>query len=660
VSGICLPILLLLGLKNGNIAEMRRKFETSPSGRQITFGTGRNGKLLTIEKLNDLQKHINENMPLIEIMLPDSYRQVALSNGKNKADSVTLYSTVPGDPLLKYYHIELPEYTEKMPEIAISQPLAEKLGVKDGDEVTLHVERNTDNEKLRNAQTKIKIACIIAARDAEKTANESEAKIEKDKDDLIGYAPFGLLQDIERYTKGQQVLRYGWLSSDPPPRESYAGYLMFTKKEQPLKKGDIEELQYRNFQVIEVVDKNLKTLNGYLQDKAADELFVYHLFYAGSEKQDWGDLTFAAADVAQDTSVDDAVIPWNNPMKMDVDKQDRTVTGITLPDVWIKQYIKEPQYKFWTDEDAPYQIQLCSLGSNEGNAVKVKSGNETVVLKIRHADKSAEKKEPDKIITENINFANYLPSPYKELFRDFYNTLFNVADTKLMPLASPVKPVETTVFVPAKMLAYFYAYKNGRAAFDANRNEFIQVPSEPNYTEFRAYAYTIDEVNEAAEALRHNGYLPMSNEAQIDEIHQQNASLGLLVVIVGLGVFAFGVLTVVSVLYDSTERKRGTIGILRVMGVSRFGVFYFICLRSALIGVLSVGFTLLAGHGLAILLMSEVVSKMFGSVSLIFGVNDLIIISIGALFCCCIGSLLPAAIASNMDPFDAISESRFK
>jgi ABC-type lipoprotein release transport system permease subunit len=624
VSGICLPILLLLGLKNGNIAEMRKKFETSPSGRQITFGTGRNGKLLTIEKLNDLQKRINENKPLIEIMLPDSYRQVALSNSKNKADSVTLYSTIPGDPLLKYYHVELPEYTEEMPGIAVSQPLAEKLSVKEGDEITLHVERNADNEKLRNAQAKIKIACIIAARDAEKTVNESEAKIEKDKDDLIGYAPFGLLQDIERYTKGQQVLRYGWLSSDPPPRESYAGYLLFTKKEQPLKKGDIEELQYRNFQVKEVADKNLKTLNGYLQDKAADELLVYHLFYAGGEKQDWGDLTFAATDVAQDTSVDDAVISWNNPMIMNVDKQDLTVAGITLPNVWIKQYIKEPQYKFWTDEDEPYQIQTAD-GNQE--TAKIKSGSETIVLKIRHADKPAEKSKEEK---ESI------------------------------PTVPPLKPVETAVFIPAKMLAYFYAHKNGRAVFDANRNEFIQVPSEPNYTEFRAYAYTIDEVNEAAKALRHNGYLPMSNEAQIDEIHQQNSSLGLLVLIVGLGVFAFGVLTVISVLYDSTERKRGTIGILRVMGVSRFGVFYFICLRSALIGVLSVGFTLLAGHGLALLLMSDVVSKMFGSVSLIFGVNDLIIISIGALFCCCIGSLLPAAIASNMDPFDAISESRFK
>jgi len=698
VSGICLPVLLLLGLKNGHVDELRKDLEKSPSGRQITFGTGRTGKLLTTETLKELQNTINKKKKLLEVMFPDSYRQVALSNGSNKADSVTLYSTVPGDPLLKYYHVELPEYNKEMPGVALSQSLADKLNVKENDEILLHVERNADNNALRYAQTKIKVACIIATQGAEKMANESAAKIEKEKDEIVGYAPFGLLQDIERYVKGQQVTRYGWLSSSPPPRDTYAGYLLFTKKTAPLKEGDIEELQYRNFQVKEITDteKNIKTLNGYLQDRAVEELLVYHLFYAGGEKNAWGELRFSPWSIMEDTSIDDAVIPWNHPLEMKVNEQNNTVVGVTLPEVWIKQYIKDPQYKFWTeDEESPYQMQIadCTVNGEQPTvSLLSQNENEMVLVKLnvlqpleKNTDKIEEQEKSD--VKNDVDTADAVET----------------ADDQ-QPPDTVTKDIQT-VFVPGKLLAYFYAHKNGRATFDAQKNTFIHVPAEPNYTEFKAYAYTIDEVHAAADALRKNGYLPISNETQIDEIHQQNASLGLLVLIVGLGVFGFGMLTVVSVLYDSTERKRGTIGILRVMGTSKGGVFYFICLRSALIGLLAVVFTLFAGYMVQFCTMNDTMAKMLKSgadywgwtelsgkaenvlknneilekrynngeitwkdiqsekqyvVFIKFNYSAYLIVLIGALFCCCVGTLLPAAIASTMDPFDAISKSRFK
>ena len=60
-----------------------------------------------------------------------------------------------------------------------------------------------------------------------------------------------------------------------------------------------------------------------------------------------------------------------------------------------------------------------------------------------------------------------------------------------------------------------------------------------------------------------------SAKSRIDEIHEQTASLTLLVNIVAVCVLVFGVVTVISVLLDSTNRKRSTLGIMRVMGVSR-------------------------------------------------------------------------------------------
>ena len=46
VTGICLPVLLLMGLKRGHVAELRHDLVTSPTGRQILCWSAERGKLL--------------------------------------------------------------------------------------------------------------------------------------------------------------------------------------------------------------------------------------------------------------------------------------------------------------------------------------------------------------------------------------------------------------------------------------------------------------------------------------------------------------------------------------------------------------------------------------------------------------------------------------
>ena len=69
-----------------------------------------------------------------------------------------------------------------------------------------------------------------------------------------------------------------------------------------------------------------------------------------------------------------------------------------------------------------------------------------------------------------------------------------------------------------------------------------------------------------------------------------------IVVLLSVGVLSFGVFTVYNVLHDSTSRKRGMIGIIRVMGVSRLGVFYFVFLRAITIGIVSGLVTVALGY----------------------------------------------------------------
>jgi ABC-type lipoprotein release transport system permease subunit len=635
VSGICLPILLLLGLKNGNIAQMRRDIETDPSARQILISVETDE--LTFEGINKLLLDINKNKSLVEMIIPLIDQSVFFSKADKKTGTVTLQATEIGDPIAKAHGVSLPEYKEgERPRVAVSEKIVKDLDAKIDDEILLHIKRNLEDGSLQTAETKVIIASVTKSDDEKKEAN---------------YVPLGFIQKLKQYANGEQVLSFGWVTANLPPRDTYAGYLLFTRKDKPLTERHLKKLTDMNFAVKEVKDIETITLGGFLTDIAVQELFAYYLFNHGGENSEWGsqyESPSVVAEVASD--IFPSVIQWNKPLEVKFKGQEISckMYGISLPDRWIVNYLRNPQHEFWTTEDKAYSIMFPNVIVKDKAVIAI-SGKNEITLQVKQPVEKKEEKPAMKSETvkeDQTEVKEENPEPNKEML-----TQRNV-----------VTGNSNSVFVPAKILAYFYAHKHEAAAVDIQKGTFIAVPDILTYPKFRAYAERIDDVPEAIKKIHSLHFVPNSRaETQIIKLKEQNASLDLLVLIVGLGVFLFGVLTVVSVLYDSTERKRGTIGILRVMGVSRFGVFYFICLRSALIGVLSVGGTLLAGWGLKVLLMSNIINKLgFGSVSIIFGLSDLVIISVGALFCCCVGSLLPAAIASTMDPFDAISESRFK
>ena len=121
----------------------------------------------------------------------------------------------------------------------------------------------------------------------------------------------------------------------------------------------------------------------------------------------------------------------------------------------------------------------------------------------------------------------------------------------------------------------------------------------------------------------------------------------------------------ISVLLDSTDRKRGTIGVLRVMGVSRFGIFYLVLLRAAAIGLLA-GVTSYALGKLTAMLLAwqPTADQTWLAWKPVIQVSldpwDVGMVFCGALICSCLGAIWPALRASLLDPFDAIVEGRFR
>jgi ABC-type lipoprotein release transport system permease subunit len=199
------------------------------------------------------------------------------------------------------------------------------------------------------------------------------------------------------------------------------------------------------------------------------------------------------------------------------------------------------------------------------------------------------------------------------------------------------------------------------------------VPVPPNYDKLRLYATSIDHVPEVVDYLRGQGFGVTSEFTRIKEIHDQDASLALLVQIVMWGVLLFGILTVSIVLIDSTDRKSKTIGIMRIMGVSSAAVSYMVMLRAAIIGICAAGVAALFGWGFCSFLSwrpvldaldrpsQEWLGTLLRLKPVALATLDLWqdrAFLIATVACSVFGSLLPAIKASRLDPFDAVIQSR--
>lgn len=165
IAGICLPILLLLGLKRGHVTELRRELLTSPTGRQVVFWSAQRGDLLSDGTVEVLRSEISS----LDVLVPDTQRLVYLQSDSQVTQSdtgsessagvnrfaVTLYSTVPGDPILSHNNLDVLKLGEQS--LVLSEAVLEKIDCSVGDRITLQLRRRLNNvEELHTIEVLVK------------------------------------------------------------------------------------------------------------------------------------------------------------------------------------------------------------------------------------------------------------------------------------------------------------------------------------------------------------------------------------------------------------------------------------------------------------------------------------------------------------------------
>lgn len=505
-------------------------------------------------------------------------------------------------------------------------------------------------------------------------------------------------------------------------KDEYVSYLLFCIKgpDTDLQKGDYAYFAERGILCETVDDIGLKSLYGILQVDRLNELTVYRLSQTQASNDKSTGMRYSPMHIVNNTqALDDFALRWNEPHYLQVEGLNIRLLGLSLPTVaqtggWIRDYLvpKAPVFSFEASLEQPLSISFCGSERlfQRVDIVQVALNSLTVVpldlLLIGHYESHEPQSNtglanldkngssvtnpivgPQPIVSGTIELPTIDESSEDSLSQQEtavrQPSIQSVTDDTeeedeaavvlhvTLQLNSDEPTTSTTseeslpiAVVPANLLAFFNSVGRSEAVFDSSTGIFSPAPRPAVFNKARLYTHTIDDVPLAVRQLREKGYAVLSESTRISEIQQQDGSLQLLVYIVAGGVFFFGVITVVSVLVDSTERKRGTIGILRVMGMSRAGVFLVVVVRAVLIGILAAIACLLFGYVLALFLSIDGTTvhpwlSWKPSIQVLLEPQDLYLVALGALACSGIGAVFPALRASRIDPFEAIVEGRF-
>ena len=699
ISGICLPILILLGLKNGHVAELREELVTSPVGRQVIFWSSQKGELLSESTIADIQN----SLPSAQLIIPESQRVVFLkSTGGAAAQTappgesaepvpITLYSTKPGDPILGQFGADV--LAGKELECVLAQSLADTHELKVGEMVTLEILRQLGGERQAH-QLQFRLKGLLPSG---KVGDQA----------AIGYADLSVMQELERYGTGAAIEAWNIPAMEGLAAvDLYESMLLFCFKgrDTELSENDFEFMKSRGLEATEVADPNLITLFGALKETAIEDLKVYRLQRIDRRDGRIEGIRDTPQLLVRNTDAeDDFIVRWSDPLEIEINGVAHRHIGLTLPTRrqtggWIQTYLREQAVWFTYQEtvDRPLSVRgpegpLLEKAAQLSLQLSAETRAELADLSDLRPGQSpaAEDAAPDSAAPPDSDApaaednadqatrqeasveADDSEPPPSQAASDAGTDPAAQAAAAAAAADPPAEgaAADGTVtqlplaVVPVNLLALVHQYREGLVQFDADGQRFTDIPAELDYTKARLYTRTIDDVPAAVDFLAGRNFAVLSEGSRIAEIQEQDSSLQMLVAVVAIGVFVFGVVTVFSVLVDSTDRKKGTIGILRVMGMTRFGVFFMVLFRALVIGLLAAVLCSCVGYGLAALLGADFSGS--GSlvwkptISVILNPQDVGLVALGAVLCASFGAVMPSLKASSLDPFEAIMEGQF-
>jgi putative ABC transport system permease protein len=420
-----------------------------------------------------------------------------------------------------------------------------------------------------------------------------------EQESAIAFLDRDVMDAIEDFQQGRAVPDLGWPGVVRPVPVSYRGFVAWSKS--PFTEIDFVRLQSRGLDAEELYSDRTgairRSLSGLVND---DGLLVYWVRPSAATTSNELRVSITPEDIERLTDADDVVLPCCEPVTLDL--------GVTGRPRWLKECIRDPGSCF-------------PVNAPELSAYVI--------------DDAIDASQPDRTIA--IPFAG----------SGTINLQVVSNSTCTVQASNPI------VTVPAPLLAHLEMLAAGSAAWDSSTNTFTRPASENTYYLARAYARRLDDVPTLDAELQQRGFTTESARTRVEENREHLSTIVTLVWLVGGCTIVALIAMLVVLFFGATDQQRQSIGILRVMGVSRFDIFVFMVIRALATGVcgaaMTIVFALVAVKTIDLLVLPCVVIPL-----------DLAVIAGGSILLPCIGVLWPAWYASRLDPADAITSGRIR
>jgi len=513
----------------------------------------------------------------------------------DKTVSMDLLPTAPGDPLI----LENDGVVPGPGEAALSTPAAEELGAKVGDTLDLVVTR-TRNNREEAARQPLKIVSVLSER--------------ADRLPRV-YADLDLVVDVEAYREGRASPDRGWAGSTATPYLSFDA--LYLVAEEPIRATIRPRLtQGTGFSLLE-------------ESTAGD--FEAAVGVAGPPGA-----SYYVMRKISGTATTSNIAAVRNRSRGQIDAFLPVVYGIRA-EVADATRISEAADAAWSDG-----LPVSGYSLSEATADR---------LGMTPPPWGEPKDDP----------------PYREIARIALPAGHALADRQQIlarfaieggdsPVVAPLRVDGTApgdhALVPAELAAMLSTARDRPIVYDPEYESLIL--GERGFRGFRLYAATIDDAPGLVDELKSQGIEVVARVQEILRMQSLDRGLTNLFLLIAVVGAVGGVAALLASLYATVERKRGDLGMMRLLGLSPGRVFAFPVYQGVLIsaGGLALSF---AVFGLIGTVLNQTFRDELGGDPAVFLPLSYTAIIIGGTLGAAVLSSLAAAIrTTRIEPAEAI------
>jgi len=431
-------------------------------------------------------------------------------------------------------------------EVTLSADAASKLGVEVGGNLILRVTRSRAG-KMETAEADVKVVSILNAR------ADAQQRI---------YAPLSLVTDIEIYREGQSVPARNWPGGVAVPYASFDGLYIISH-------GELDSLVTSSLGIgTGFTSVHRLTTEQFTQQSGINlpsEVAIYDVRVLKEPVQSASVVAIKEKLRGRDVSI----LPYAAGIRLEVEPQQGSPVILRLfglsPTERDKSQLALPNLPWGTfNEDKPFA---------ESAQILLPAG-----IVLSHGGESLLSASFMGVDGSKVTF------PIKVSGQSF--TPYTIAPLELLGLLRTAALREVT-------------YSKEHLSLVLNRN---------NFSGFRLYAHSIDQVATLHSYLREQGIETITKVQDIERIRTLDKGLTRLFWLVAVVGIVGGIAALIASLYAAVERKKREISMMRLMGLSRFDVSRFPIYQSVMIAGSATIIAILSFYGLA-----EIINTVFAS-----------------------------------------------